>query len=80
SKLQTLRLGFVFVAFFAEVRRRLRPSSLPNIADDNLGMALPSNGEATTSSPRSSPRLRQQGGLADVAEDSPYPRREKKLR
>ncbi|RWW71735.1 hypothetical protein BHE74_00020549 [Ensete ventricosum] len=52
-------LDFFFAVFFAEGRRRLWPSSLSNAADEeNLGTPPPSNGEAATSSPQSSPCLR----------------------
>ncbi|RWV89363.1 hypothetical protein GW17_00048490 [Ensete ventricosum] len=68
------RLGF-FTAFFAEGRRCLRPSSLLNAVDEeNLGTTSPSNGEATTSSPRSYPRLSRRGeeeALATCAANSP---------
>ncbi|RWW15482.1 hypothetical protein GW17_00020676 [Ensete ventricosum] len=40
-----------FASFFAEGRRRLWPSSLPNVTyEQNLGTTPPSNDEATTSS------------------------------
>ncbi|RRT75834.1 hypothetical protein B296_00023297, partial [Ensete ventricosum] len=54
------RLGFFFATFFAKGQRPLQPSSLLDAVDEeSLGTPLPSNGEATTSLIRSSPRLRQ---------------------
>ncbi|RZR79173.1 hypothetical protein BHM03_00004805 [Ensete ventricosum] len=71
------RLGF-FTAFFAEGRRCLRPSSLLNAVDEeNLGTTSPSNGEATTSSPRSYPRLSRRGeeeALATLLTEDPHQR------